>query len=432
MQEWNGRILGIGGGGFSASLGGLHSTEAVAQGFVAITTDSGHASGAEATSDVSWVTKRPGNLDLSLIEDWASRTLGELSEIGKTVTRDFYGTSATHSYFTGCSGGRRQAMQLAQMFPNAFDGILAAAPAIYIETFLVSAYLPALLMDQMGVRPLPCEIEAFTQAALRKCDKVDGLEDGIITSPVDCIFDAKEVVGQNFSCDGLPKSFTEAGARLVNAAWNGLETPGGLSWYGLNVGAELSESVLFTKCDPQVDEDCTEPAAPPLIRAFISNFVAGDPNYDIKAMSLKDFYSILTKSIRRYRHWIGAANPRLSRFHKAGGKMISWHGTADEVIPTRGSSQYYDQVLAHNANVSDFYRHFEAPGVAHCTPGAGLMPNAALEQLIRWVENGTAPATLLAYSERSGSQRPLCPYPQRQVYRGGQANETTSFTCLSE
>lgn len=112
--------------------------------------------------------------------------------------------------------------------------------------------------------------------------------------------------------------------------------------------------------------------------------------------------------------------------------MISWHGTADEVIPTRGSSQYYDQVLAHNANVSDFYRHFEAPGVAHCTPGAGLMPNAALEQLIHWVENGTAPATLLAYSERSGSQRPLCPYPQRQVYRGGQANETTSFTCLSK
>lgn len=74
----------------------------------------------------------PGNLNLNLIEDWASRSLGELSTIGKQAAQDFFGSKPEYSYFTGCSGGGRQGLELAQTFPEAFDGILAAAPAIYI------------------------------------------------------------------------------------------------------------------------------------------------------------------------------------------------------------------------------------------------------------------------------------------------------------
>jgi hypothetical protein len=57
------------------------------------------------------------------------------------------------------------------------------------------------------------------------------------------------------------------------------------------------------------------------------------------------------------------------------------------------------------------------------------MPNAALEQLVGWVENGTAPATLEASSAATGLQRPLCQYPSRQVFVGGEANSSTSFAC---
>lgn len=101
------------------------------------------------------------------------------------------------------------------------------------------------------------------------------------------------------------------------------------------------------------------------------------------------------------------------------------------MIPTRGSSHYYKQVLERNDNVSELFRHFEAPGVGHCTGGAGPMPNAALEQLMRWVENRTAPATLDAYSLVTGLERPLCPYPAQQIYVGGNSSETDSFERVS-
>jgi len=106
-----------------------------------------------------------------------------------------------------------------------------------------------------------------------------------------------------------------------------------------------------------------------------------------------------------------------------------WHGLADTTIPTKGSRKYYEEVLQHNSNVSDFYRYFEAPGVGHCAGGLGPMPNAALEQLVGWVGNGTAPATLEASSAATGLQRPLCQYPSRQVFVGGEANSSTSFAC---
>lgn len=102
-----------------------------------------------ATDPSSWATLSPGNLNLPLIEDWTSRTLGELSKIAEHATKDYFGAGPSYSYFTGCSAGGRQGLELAQTFPDAFDGILAAAPAIYFETFLVSGYWPTLLMNHL-------------------------------------------------------------------------------------------------------------------------------------------------------------------------------------------------------------------------------------------------------------------------------------------
>ena len=147
LKGWNDRLLDVGGGGFAASFGHVYQTAAVDKGFVAVVTDSGQASGQIAATDPSpWAVTSPGNLSLPLIEDFASRTLGELSTIAKHATRDYFGDEPSYSYFTWCSGGGRQGLELAQKFSEAFDGILAAAPAAYFETFLVSEYWPTLLM----------------------------------------------------------------------------------------------------------------------------------------------------------------------------------------------------------------------------------------------------------------------------------------------
>ena len=53
--------------------------------------------------------------------------------------------------------------------------------------------------------------------------------------------------------------------------------------------------------------------------------------------------------------------------------------------------------------------------------------------LVRWVEQGTPPETLLASGGSaapvSGRTRPLCPYPQTAIYNGGSIDDANSFHC---
>ncbi|RYP62637.1 hypothetical protein DL771_009630 [Monosporascus sp. 5C6A] len=64
---------------------------------------------------------------------------------------------------------------------------------------------------------------------------------------------------------------------------------------------------------------------------------------------------------------------------------------ADDIIPPKGTEAYYQDVSNLLPDVHDFYRHFEIPGLAHCSGGLGGQPTAMFEQLRAWVENGTAP-----------------------------------------
>ena len=61
-----------------------------------------------------------------------------------------------------------------------------------------------------------------------------------------------------------------------------------------------------------------------------------------------------------------------------------------------------------------------------------------MKALERWVEQGTAPASIIAThyvnnvaSQGVAFQRPLCPFPQRAEYIGqGDPNNAASFACV--
>jgi hypothetical protein len=274
--------------------------------------------GQEAAKDPSsWTTLSPGNVNLPLIEDWTSRILGELSTIAKHAVKDYFGAGPSYSYFTRCSAGWRQGLELAQTFPDAFDGILAAAPAIYFETFLVSQYWPTLLMNHLNVFPSQCEIKAFTKAAVEQCDNLDGFEDGIISYPAYCLFDASSLIGSNFTCDGEQGAYTEAGATIVSAAWAGFNSTGA-SWPGVEIGADLTDSLLITDCE-ESNTACTKG----LWTGMLPNFVVADPDFDQSTLSTEDFANLFAKTIDTYRSSLGSANLDLHRFHQAGVKLIT-------------------------------------------------------------------------------------------------------------
>lgn len=86
-----------------------------------------------------------------------------------------------------------------------------------------------------------------------------------------------------------------------------------------------------------------------------------------------------------------------------------------------------------DSNAQDFYRMFLAPGIGHCFGGPGAFPDTTFDAMRRWVENGTAPDTLIATSVGVSPviKRPLCPYPKKQMHNGsGNATAGEGFYCM--
>ncbi|THY31333.1 tannase and feruloyl esterase [Aureobasidium pullulans] len=423
LENWNGRFLAAGGGGWITGLPYL--SPALELGYAAASTNGGH--GIERSA-ASWALTSPGNVNWNLLQDFAYRALDDLAVVGKAITTSFYETAPKYSYWNGCSTGGRQGLMLAQRSPMQFDGIVAAAPAIDWPTFVVSAFWAQQRMNRLNAYPSTCELNGFRAAAVEACDELDGLKDGIIGAPGLCDFDPHTAVGRTIECDGVKQKLTSEGATIAQAAWTGpINADGKASWFGVNYDA-----ILRSAADAIVTRnDSTKGRNPTIPEEWISLFVKKDPSYDPANMTDAEFFSVLKASQREYDSIIGTNWPDLSEFRDAGGKMISWHGLADDRIPPNGTSHYYDRVLAETSNVSDFYRYFEAPGVGHCAGGAGAVPNA-LADLVKWVEEGIVPDTLKATGQNGDSTvRELCQYPLVQRYLGGDPKVASSFKCAA-
>lgn len=79
--------------------------------------------------------------------------------------------------------------------------------------------------------------------------------------------------------------------------------------------------------------------------------------------------------------------------------------------------------------VHDFYRLFEAPGLAHCQGGVGGAPTNQFDALVAWVEKGIVPDTLEALDPRNRTSL-LCPYPQKAMFTGtGPQYSAKDFVC---
>ncbi|KAF4201647.1 hypothetical protein CNMCM8927_001290 [Aspergillus lentulus] len=432
LEGWNGRFHALGGGGYSAGFGALYLTHAVAQGFASASTDGGlpAGNGNEAIpTDLSWALSSNGNVNWLLLDDYASTATNDMAIIGQQITQSYYGKPANYSYFAGCSAGGRQGLLMAQKYPGVFDGILTISPALNIQSFIPAGMWASQVMNELGVYPSPWEIEAFTKAAIEVCDRLDGVEDGIISYPDLCHVTAFDFVGHNYTCNGTQKVFTASSAQIIQAAWDGsISVSKGDGWSGLNKDASIGSYYIPTECSTNNTCHFVES---PLFGNWFKDLLAKDPNFSVSNMTRDDYFEAVHSSIVDYTSMLGTNDPDLNHFKEKGGKMITWHGLADEVIPPDGTIKYYAQVLKNDPKAHDFYRFYEAPGVGHCYGGVGPIPNGAMSQLIEWVENDRAPATLHATKGSNNMARDLCPYPLRQKFIGGDPNIPASFTCAS-
>ncbi|KAI0872549.1 tannase and feruloyl esterase [Hypoxylon argillaceum] len=412
LDGWNGRWQGTGGRGFAAGLFDIELLPAVISGYSAGATDAG----VNLDDDSG-----PWYNSTQLVENFAYLSVHEMTVIGKDLSGKFYGKKPEYSYWLACSTGGRQGMGEAQRYPEDYDGILAASPAINWDRVIVADYWPLTVQNQGG-EPVPiCKLGAIGNASINACDLLDGAADGLISNPLRCRFDARSVVGREVQCDeNTTTIITERDAIVWNKIRDGFtDEHGKLLWYGIQPGANYQWQAI-------------QPGFV-VSTQWIGDFLLRNPNLDVSDIKQGELIDLFHQSVSRFRELWGTDNPDLSAFHKRGGKMLTWHGWADDFITPLGTIDYWQRVVdlaGGQEKTDEFFRVFMAPGLGHCGDGPG--PQISVENLaplVEWVEKGKAPETFFASG--NGQTRNICKYPKELKYSGrGNVSDASSWRCV--
>lgn len=123
--------------------------------------------------------------------DWGWRANHLTAVNGKYLTESFYGTPISYSYMTGCSTGGRQTLKAVEMFPEDFDGAVAACAAWWTAHQQLFNLKQTTFQYPAGSNhTIPTDLfEIIGAEAIRQCDPQDGLMDGLISDPIGCNFD---------------------------------------------------------------------------------------------------------------------------------------------------------------------------------------------------------------------------------------------------
>jgi hypothetical protein len=295
----------------------------VADGYATVSTNGGVSS----IGPEEWALLSPGNLDLLALQNFAYVTLKDAALAAKSVINSFFGRPAEFSYFDGCSQGGRQGLMFAQRYPDIFDGIQAAAPAIHTE-FIIAAYFPQQVMNEMKEFPHPCEIDALTRLAIESCDGLDGLLDGIISDEDACRFDPYTAVGTDINCSSAaaPNNISQAAAIVADAAWNGARRADGtFLWHTVGHQANLTkeDGLAMTVCSS--NGTCIGEGNS-LLTTTIRLFVQKNPDFDVTSMSRREYEQVFRAGFVEFDSIVGTRSPYLYDFQKLGGKMLTYHG----------------------------------------------------------------------------------------------------------
>lgn len=433
-KSWNGRLTMFGNGGYGSSMAFDEVSQAVADGYAATVTDTGHEG-----SDPNFAEGRPES-----IVDWAHRAVHETIGQAETAVGAYYGRDADYTYFDGCSTGGQQAFSEAQRYPEDFDGILAGSPG-HNRTHLNAGFMWLYLSNhEKGVdteQIVPNEkmpmvgAAVFEQCKAQRPDDASGLaSDAWLNAPLSCEPDLTALACEGEDGDDC---LTDPQIEALQSMYDGIHDSetGELIYFGWPVGSENAGTNEEKPGWSLYWSDFGDNERPARVNFWrIWGFDGDDWSW---------WNDDLAADIRRaddnIASTVNAMDADISAFREAGGKMIHYHGLGDPVVPALDSISYYRRVQDQLGDTSEFYRMFLVPGMEHCGGGAGANQMDLRSAIEAWVENDEAPEKVIA-AHHAGNDpeadveftRPVCPYPQRAFYDGsGPEDEAASFTCRS-
>ena len=455
--DWNGRFLYQANGGLDGAVapalgafGGGPLTNALHQGFAVLSSDAGHA----GPTDYSF------GIDPQARLNYGYKAVGTLTPMAKQLIASAYGKGPDRSYIGGCSNGGRHAMVAAARYADQYDGFLAGAPGFNLPRS--SLYSISKGQRYLGIASNPADLStAFTsaerstvaKAVLARCDALDGTTDGLVQDTAACqaAFDLQRDVPtctgeRDGSClsaaqkPALTSIFSglvlKDGTRvMVGQPWDtGVASSGLVSWHFQSpIGLSAGNTGIVLKVPPEIPV------------GFDTRAFALGADLDRLWTQMNATNATYTESPMSF---MTPPNPDdLGRLRDRGAKLIVYHGVSDPVFMVGDTAAWYERLAARNGgDAGGFARFFRVPGMSHCNIGPSTDQFDALSALVAWVEQGQAPAAIVASARGPGNpggsnaevpadwapnrSRPLCPYPQVARYNGsGSIELASSITC---
>lgn len=471
-SAWNSKFFFEGGGGSNGNIGdalgnlqGQQPSNALVLGYAVVSQDSGHDNA--VNNDPKLNGTQTFGWDEQARLDFGYNSYDQVTQAAKAIIKAYYGKPPARSYYVGCSEGGREGMMMSQRFPDYFDGILACSPGFKLPKAAIAEAWDtqsfAVVAKEAGLNDAngePFINKTYTDAdmaliantILAACDKLDGVEDGMISNFTACKPALVEPKLSAITCKGakdtgcLTPQQVSAFEKVLGGAKNskgealysdwawdaGISNPGWRIWKLGMYNAPVNSSINATLGAGAVSAIFTTPPTPvaatgPAPVAYLLNF-----SFDNDAPKIFAENSTYSKSAWDF---MLASSTDLSAYRKHGGKLLIAQGVSDPVFSINDTISWLNEVnKANKGKASEFVRLFAVPGMNHCAGGPATDRFDAFSALVAWVENKTAPASIVAtagpMTPWPNRTRPLCSYPAYAHYRGsGSVEDAASFVC---
>ncbi len=468
-DNWNNKSMMFGGGGYNGVLGSFINVvhggptdqlTPLGRGYVVYGSDSGH------TLKPPFIFGRDGSFatNAEALNNFAGDALKKTHDAARFVINARYLLPVKKTYFLGGSTGGREALAVVQRWPSDFDGVVSFFPAWNSAAMTLQFGRVARAMAQPGAYPNVAKRILLQNAAMAKCDALDGVADGIVSNVSACnaAFDPSNatvdgsVGGTPLRCPGGVDTGDTCLSDAQITALKVMDTPakfnfglasGETQYPGVNVwGSDLG--IPYNKPELALNQilglNALAPVHPitpdmPYGAIFYDQwtkyFVTGDANFNGLTLDPENPGNYASR-ISALSSLQDVNKTDLSAFLARGGKLLIAHGLADVLVSSRATANYVDRVRTSmtRANADKFLRYYEVPGYGHSVSNQFNLGWDSVTALENWVERDVAPVNQVAIDKTGvpGRSRPLCEYGTWPKYKGsGDVNLAVNYSCSS-
>lgn len=447
-DHWTRRTLLLGGSGFDGAVPDLKpplfsapgqlAQSPLEYGMAVFASDGGHQAGPRM-APIPAVDAAFAMNDEAL-HNYAGDALKKTRDAAFQIIEAYYGQTPDFNYVAGGSNGGREALVAIQRWPDDFDAAIAAYPfwnagttTLMFGTVTQALARPAAYLETVHQALL-------YDAAIEKCDSLDGAQDGIISLPDECVFDPSTLACDDPAGQKPCLSGAQIEALRVyesGAVFDWLGDGAGHPGYPVFSGADLRGAQQLGSQRPVHPASRNMPIVAHFWYQFARFAVARDADFNPQSLDPTD-PGDHTARLRTLTNLLDAEPGGLAAFRARGGKLIIIQGLADPIVSPKATFEFWRgmQDEMSSQDLRAFARLYTIPGFGHGPGGNNAFEPGwdVLSVGTAWRESGQAPHNLIVTDiskSQSGRTRPLCEYPAWPEYLGsGVEDSASSFECI--